>query len=91
MTVLPSLTYHSGVTTEQSGPTLAERITAWREWARVSKADLADALDVSTQTIRNWEKAVHPPTQNHLEHVVTFLGISLSQFWGPLPPKRDAA
>lgn len=79
------------MTTEQSGPTLPARITAWREWARISKADLADALDVSVQTIRNWEKGAHPPTHDHLERVVATFGVSLAQFWGPLPPKRDAA
>ena len=71
--------------------TIEERVPAWREWAGLSKTDVASALEVSVQTVRNWEDGTYAPTHDHLERFAALIGISLSQFWGPLPPERRGA
>lgn len=70
---------------------LAERIKTWREWAGLSKANIADVLEVSTQTVRNWESGRFAPTYDNLELFANAVGISLPQFWGELPPVARVA
>jgi transcriptional regulator with XRE-family HTH domain len=71
--------------------TIAKRIEAWRKWAGLSRADLADMIGVSVQTIRNWEQGTHPPTLKHLEQVAAAVEIPFEQFWIPVPSRRDVA
>jgi transcriptional regulator with XRE-family HTH domain len=63
----------------------ATRILKWREFAGLSRAELAKTVDVSLQAVKYWENGAHPPTLANLEKIVSACGISMGEFWGPIP------
>ena len=80
--------------------TIAQRIRRWREHAGLSKSDLARACDVTPEAVIQWERSEPKrsktpksttPTHDNLEKVATAVGVSMAEFWGPLPSKRGAA
>ena len=47
----------------------------------VSQVDLAEALHVSEDQVREWEFGREPPSLPQLEMLAYFLGIPVSHFW----------
>jgi transcriptional regulator with XRE-family HTH domain len=66
----------------------ATRILKWREFAELSREELAKAVGVSLQAVKYWEGGTHPPTLGNLEKIVGACKISMAGFWGPLPGNR---
>lgn len=73
-------------------PTVAERITRWREHRKLRKIDLARAVDVAPATVTRWEQGGDTPTMENLHKIaaVLELGPDLERFFGALPePEVD--
>lgn len=69
---------------------VSERITKWREWAGISKAELSRRVGVSSSAVAQWENDPGTtPTVDNLTAIAEACGISLSMFWGEIP-KRNA-
>lgn len=64
---------------------LAERIVRWRTCRGLRQVDLARLCKKSTAAVAQWETEVTKPTHDSLDAIVRALGITLSEFWGPLP------
>ena len=72
-----------------------ERVTAWREHAGISKAELARQCDVSSAAVSQWEKPkgdddAAEPSHESVEKIASACGATLSEFWGPLPKIKKA-
>lgn len=64
--------------------TLQERIKAWREHRDLSVADMARGVGVAWESAYEWERESTPKNEN-LEALVDFFGLTMEQFYGPLP------
>lgn len=69
---------------------LSERITRWRESRDLTKADLARLLNVSTAAVSLWEQGASSLTLDRVTALADALGITLSEFFGPLPKAKTA-
>ena len=72
---------------------LCERITRWRESRdpKVTKAELARRVGVSSAAVAQWEGGTTEPTHENVEAIAIALGLTLSGFWGDPPAlKREA-
>lgn len=63
------------------------RLLAWRLWRGKTQQEVADEIGFTKQAICNYENGRSAPSQDSLAKIVKFLGITLAQFWGELPPK----
>ena len=74
---------------------LHERIQTWREVKGLTRQQLADAVAVSVAAVYQWEassdKSTTLPSHENLALVAKALGMTMSEFWGPLPKKRKSA
>lgn len=64
---------------------LAKRISRWRAARGLSRADLADACEVTVSAVGLWERGDGEPSFRSLVQLVDALGLSLAQFFGELP------
>lgn len=64
---------------------IADRIRRWREWAGLTQAQLARAVEVSTAAETMWESGKTEPTHSNIAKICSKLGIEQSDFWGKLP------
>ena len=51
-------------------------IRAARVNAGLKQTDVASAMNVSRETVRNWEKGVTKPTIDKVEHLCNLLGVT---------------
>lgn len=70
---------------------LGNRIKSWREHFGKSREELAAAVGVSEVAVIQWETGVHSPTHVNLAAIAEALGITLSRFWGRIPPSGRRA
>ena len=75
--------------------TFGDRLTAAREAAGLTGADLAARLGVKAATVAAWEQDVKEPRANRLQMLAGMLGVSLSWLLtgagDGLPPPSDDA
>lgn len=72
--------------------TCADRVRWWRERAGLSKAEAARRIGLSDVALGYWESDDTEPTQQNLSKFCDVVGITMAQFWGPLPaPGRVTA
>lgn len=67
---------------------LRERLRAWRTHFGLSQGRVASLIGVSASAVGMWEQESEhatEPTHGNLAAFCEALGISLAQFWGPLP------
>ncbi len=71
---------------------LGERLRTWLQALGVSQQELAEGLGIWPGAVSMWvsPKALAKnrrtrPTQEHLESTVEFLGLTMAEFYGPLP------
>jgi transcriptional regulator with XRE-family HTH domain len=67
------------------------RIAAWREAKGLSPQELAKRVGVSGPAVYQWEgsgETKTTPTTENLMKVADALGITMEQFWGPLPTAK---
>lgn len=57
--------------------TFGDRLTAAREQAKMTQADLARKLGVKKVTLANWEEDLNEPRANRLQMLSGLLGVSL--------------
>lgn len=57
--------------------TFGDRLTAAREQAKMTQADLARKLGVKKITLANWEEDLNEPRANRLQMLSGLLGVSL--------------
>lgn len=78
----------------QRGTEVGRRILAWREAKGMSRRALADAVGVTPAAVYQWEGCgadQTSPSQRNLASAVDALGLTMAEFYGPLPKKRAAA
>jgi transcriptional regulator with XRE-family HTH domain len=70
---------------------LGSRLLTWLRVKGLSQAQLAEKLNVSGTAVTFWCSGRNAPTQKNLELIVEVLGLTLAEFWGPLPevPAED--
>jgi transcriptional regulator with XRE-family HTH domain len=72
-------------------PTIGERLSRWLMFKRIKAADLARALSVSRTTTHKWINNQVSPDGDRLESIAKVLGISMVDFFGPLPDLHSVA
>ena len=73
---------------------LHERIYRWRKHAGLTMAALADACDVSSAAVAQWEEPDGTtPTSDNLEKIAKACKRTMSEFWGETPalPRKAAS
>lgn len=70
---------------------LHERITRWREFNGLTKAEFARRVGKSSACIAQWESGETEPTHESVDTIAEVFGISLSMFWGDPPAKPRKA
>jgi transcriptional regulator with XRE-family HTH domain len=68
---------------------LGHRIRCWREAAGLNQSDLARLVEAHASAVSHWESGRHAPTAEMIGRIADACGISMAQFYGPLPPPRD--
>lgn len=64
------------------------RILAWRESKGYTHTDVAKHCGVTRSAVAQWEMTeATTPSHPHLAKFCDLMGISLAEFWGPLPKK----
>lgn len=66
------------------------RIRSWRKVKDLTQTELAEAAGVTVSAVSYWEAGKTSPKQEHLESVVEALGLTMAQFYGPIPKQRAA-
>lgn len=69
---------------------LHSRIKAWLRAKGMTQKALAAAVGVSQGAVSGWVKGDFPPTQKNLDAIVDALGITMAEFYGDVPPPKDA-
>lgn len=69
---------------------LNERIAAWLAHVGMSVSTLAKRVGVAWESAYQWTTGKTQPTHENLAAIVEVLGISLPQFWGPVPSAPPA-
>lgn len=73
---------------------LHERVTAWREHAGISKAELARRCEVSSAGGAQWEmpksEGGTEPTHDSVDKIAEACGATLSEFWADTLPTKKA-
>lgn len=68
--------------------TLRDRVVAWRKHFGLSQGRIARKIGISTAAVSLWEQEDGTePTHDNLAAFCDVLGISLAQFWGPVPDR----
>lgn len=67
------------------------RIASWRKAKTLTQAQLAAAVGVSKSSVSLWESGSTSPSQAHLTATVGALGLTMAEFYGPLPAEADPA
>lgn len=70
-------------------PPFGQLVGARREALRLSRADLAEALDVSTGTVVAWELGYRVPATKHLATMAEVLSVDAAVLAGALPRRRS--
>lgn len=70
------------------GVTVHERITYYRELAKLNKSGLAAAVGVSPSAVTFWEQGECPPNAENLGRICDLFGLTLAEFWADPPRKR---
>lgn len=65
------------------------RLTRWRELKGMTKSALAAAADTTPQAVDRIESGDSMPSLHMLDRLVEAMGLTMAQFYGPLP-KREA-
>lgn len=68
-----------------------ERIHRWRKARGKTLQDIADKLDVTRSAVSYWETGTNVPQQKNLEALVEALGLTMVEFYGPIPKPRKRA
>ncbi len=71
-----------------------KRIAAWRKAKGLSYADLADAVGVTVAAVYQWEGSGGHKTRPALvtlEKIVDAFGLTMEQFYGPIPKAKRAS
>lgn len=71
-----------------------ERIEKWAHLKSKSYQELADAAGVSVAAVYQWvgtKSTKTKPQLSHLEAIVVELGLTMAQFYGPIPSDGVAA
>ena len=64
------------------------RIRRWRETAHLTRAALAAKVGVSPASVTYWEmEGRHGPATDRLPAIAAACGVSLSVFFGHIPPE----
>lgn len=63
---------------------IGARIARWRRSRGLTQRVLAQAAGVTVSAVSLWESG-GSPSQSSLEAVVAVLGLTMAQFYGPLP------
>ena len=89
MDILAQKCYHKA--TKQGGDlmNLGENIYKFRTQKNMSQGDLADALDVSRQSVSKWENGAAVPELDKLIKMCDLFGISLDELAGRAPVARE--
>lgn len=66
---------------------LSERLTALRKEKNLSQAELAEALNVSRQSVSLWENGRTVPALDKLQFLAEFYGISVDELFGTAEEK----
>lgn len=61
---------------------LGENISKYRKNKNMSQEDLADALNVSRQTIYKWEASISKPKLEKLKQIIDLLDITYEDLLG---------
>lgn len=67
---------------------LSARIATWRDERGLSQTDLARHVGVTPAAVNHWEEGKTQPTHENLALIAQALGLSMSEFWGPLPKRK---
>ena len=73
--------------------TVGDRIAAWMKVKDVSPQQLAAGVGVTAAAVYQWlgtGKSKTMPSQESLEGVVEFLGLTMEAFYGRIPKPRAA-
>jgi transcriptional regulator with XRE-family HTH domain len=68
---------------------LSNRISGWRRAKGLSQREVAEAVEVGVPAVSMWESGKTSPTQQNLERLVAFYGLTMAEFYGRVP--REAA
>ena len=74
-------------------PDVHQRIARWADARGKTLQDLADAAGVSVGAVYQWigtGRHKTKPQLSHLEAIVAELGLTMAEFYGPLPAERAA-
>lgn len=66
--------------------TMAIRLRHWREWAYLTRAQVARAIGISREAVMSWESGKSKPTHDNLELFCLAIGITLADFHDRMPP-----
>lgn len=69
--------------------TVGERVAAWRKNADMDASELAKRIGVTRQAIAQIESGGDPRLKT-LEAITATLGLSMAQFFGPLPSDKSS-
>lgn len=72
---------------------LGARIAAWRNVTGLSRQELAEAVGVTAAAAYHWEdtgESKTMPSAENLERIAAAFGVTLEQFFGPVPSRRPA-
>lgn len=67
------------------------RIAHWRQKAGLSRLQLAEMVGVTIQAVGQWERGDTQPSLASLARITSALGISMAEFYGPLPKREGKA
>lgn len=73
---------------------LGQRIRARREHAGKTRTEIGAGVGISATAVAQWESDGDrrtEPTHDNLAAFCALIGISLAEFWGPVPTKRKVA
>ncbi|MBR5571947.1 MAG: helix-turn-helix transcriptional regulator [Oscillospiraceae bacterium] len=67
---------------------LSERLTELRKEKNLSQAELADALNVSRQSVSLWENGSTVPALDKLQFLAEFYGVTIDELFYPVEKKQ---
>lgn len=64
----------------------SQRLNDWLAFRGMKQVDLASRVGVSTSAVAQWcTGETKAPTQANQNKICKALGISMAEFWGPIP------
>ena len=60
---------------------IGEQIKRYRKKKNLTQNELAQKLDLSQETIFNWENNLETPTEDDINKIIKVLGVSKKQFF----------